>query len=164
MENKYIITVYTENKVGLMGQITTVFTYRDVNLESITASESAVEGVHKFVLVVHTTQDKVKQLVKQLEKKIDILKACYYQTEEVIRQELALYKVSRNSNMEQLIRQHNIRILEIEQDYMVLEKTGHQEEIANLFDMLQPYGVQQFVRSGAVAITKNNSVEENTIL
>ena len=48
MEQEYIITVFSENKVGLLSQITTVFTCRDVNIESLTTSESALAGIHKF--------------------------------------------------------------------------------------------------------------------
>ena len=55
MEQEYIITVFSENKVGLLSQITTVFTCRDVNIESLTTSESALQGIHKFTIVVRTT-------------------------------------------------------------------------------------------------------------
>ena len=74
MEQEYIITVFSENKVGLLSQITTVFTCRDVNIESLTTSESALQGIHKFTIVVRTTPDQVDKLVRQVEKKIDVLK------------------------------------------------------------------------------------------
>ena len=50
MEQEYIITVFSENKVGLLSQITTVFTCRNVNIESLTTSESALAGIHKFII------------------------------------------------------------------------------------------------------------------
>ena len=123
MEQEYIITVFSENKVGLLSQITTVFTCRNVNIESLTTSESALAGIHKFTIVVQ--------------------------------QEIALYKVTRSRNVEQLVRRHNVRILEIDDDYIVVEKTGYKSETRELFELLQPYGVQQFVRSGTVAIVKS---------
>ena len=121
MEQEYIITVFSENKVGLLSQITTVFTCRDVNIESLTTSESALQGIHKFTIVVRTTP----------------------------------YKVTRSRGVEQLVREHNVRILEIDEDYIVVEKTGHKADTQALFRLLQPYGVQQFVRSGTVAIIKS---------
>ena len=86
MEQEYIITVFSENKVGLLSQITTVFTCRNVNIESLTTSESALTGIHKFTIVVRTGPDRVEKLARQVEKKIDVLKALgfhdfdFYQT------------------------------------------------------------------------------------
>lgn len=96
MEQEYIITVFSENKVGLLSQITTVFTCRDVNIESLTTSESALQGIHKFTIVVRTTPDQVDKLVRQVEKKIDVLKTFVYTPDEVVQQEIALYKVTRS--------------------------------------------------------------------
>lgn len=155
MNKEYIITVFSENKVGLLSQITTVFTCRNVNIESITASESALNGIHKYTIVVYSEPDQIEKLVKQIEKKIDVLKAFVYTPDEVIQQEIALYKVTRSNSVEKLVRDQHVRILEIGEDYIVLEKTGHKEETQALFQLLQPYGVQQFVRSGQVAIIKS---------
>lgn len=155
MEQEYIITVFSENKVGLLSQITTVFTCRNVNIESLTTSESALAGIHKFTIVVRTGPDQVEKLARQVEKKIDVLKVFVYTSDEVVQQEIALYKVTRSRNVEKLVREHNVRILEIDDDYIVVEKTGHKAETQALFRLLQPFGVQQFVRSGTVAIIKS---------
>lgn len=155
MNKEYILTVFSENKVGLLSQITTVFTCRNVNIESLTVSESALAGIHKFTIVVYTDPEQIEKLAKQIEKKIDILKVFVYTSDEVVQQEIALYKVTRSNNVEKLVRDHHVRILEICDDYIVVEKTGHKEETQKLFDLLKPYGVQQFVRSGQVAIIKS---------
>ena len=155
MEQEYIITVYSENKVGLLSQITTVFTCRNVNIESLTTSESALAGIHKFTIVVRTDPEKIEKLARQVEKRIDVLKVFVFTSDEVVQQEIALYKVTRSRNVEQLVRRHNVRILEIDDDYIVVEKTGYKSETRELFELLQPYGVQQFVRSGTVAIVKS---------
>lgn len=155
MEQEYIITVFSENKVGLLSQITTVFTCRNVNIESLTTSESALAGIHKFTIVVRTDPEKIEKLARQVEKRIDVLKVFVFTSDEVVQQEIALYKVTRSRNVEQLVRWHNVRILEIDDDYIVVEKTGYKSETRELFELLQPYGVQQFVRSGTVAIVKS---------
>lgn len=155
MNKEYILTVFSENKVGLLSQITTVFTCRNVNIESLTVSESALAGIHKFTIVVYTDPEQIEKLAKQIEKKIDILKVFVYTPDKVVQQEIALYKVTRSNNVEKLVRDHHVRILEICDDYIVVEKTGHKEETQKLFDLLKPYGVQQFVRSGQVAIIKS---------
>ena len=155
MEQEYIITVFSENKVGLLSQITTVFTCRNVNIESLTTSESALAGIHKFTIVVRTDPEKIEKLARQVEKRIDVLKVFVFTSDEVVQQEIALYKVTRSRNVEQLVRRHNVRILEIDDDYIVVEKTGYKSETRELFELLQPYGVPQFVRSGTVAIVKS---------
>ena len=155
MEQEYIITVFSENKVGLLSQITTVFTCRNVNIESLTTSESALAGIHKFTIVVRTDPEKIEKLARQVEKRIDVLKVFVFTSDEVVQQEIALYKVTRSRNVEKLVREHNVRILEIDDDYIVVEKTGYKSETRELFELLQPYGVQQFVRSGTVAIIKS---------
>ena len=92
MNKEYIITVFSENKVGLLSQITTVFTCRDINIESLTTSESSIPGIHKFTIVVITDPEKIEKLVKQIEKKIDVLKAFVFTPDEVVQQEIALTK------------------------------------------------------------------------
>ena len=155
MEKEFIITIFSENTVGLLSQITTVFTQRNINIESITASESAIKGIYKHTIMVKNDPEKVANLVKQIEKKVDVLKAFCYSPSEVVLQELALYKVQRSRNVEELVRRHNVRILDIHDDYIVLEKTGHREEIVDLYHMLKPYGIYQFVCSGQIAIIKS---------
>ena len=139
----------------MLSQITTVFTHRNVNIESLTASESAIEGIHKYTIFVKNDEEKVTNLVKQIEKKIDVLKVFCYSPNEVVLQQVALYKVQRGRNVEDLVRRHNVRILDIHDDFIVLEKTGHKEEINELYQMLSPYGLYQFVCSGPVAIIKS---------
>ena len=113
MEKEYIITIFSENKVGLLNQITIVFTYRDVNIESLTASESSIPGIYKYTVVVHTDPEKVEKLAKQIEKKIDVLKVFVFTPDELVLQEIALYKVARNKNIENLVRDQHLSLIHI---------------------------------------------------
>lgn len=162
MENTlYTITVFSENTVGLLGQITIIFTRRALNIETLSVSPSAIKGIHKFTITVLTTEDVVRKVVQQIDKRIDILKAYYNTDEGLIFQEIALYKVAtdkliENGSVEDLIRKYHIRILEMNNDFVVLQKAGHYEETQDLFDELsESVGVLQFIRSGRVAITKS---------
>ncbi|HZH71879.1 MAG TPA: acetolactate synthase small subunit [Mariniphaga sp.] len=160
MKQEYIITVYSENHIGLLTRITLVFTRRKVNIESLTVSESAVSGVYKFTIVINTTQEQIIKIVGQIEKLIDVLKAFYHTNDEMIYQEVALYKVPTeaiydNDTIERLVRNSGARILEITREYTVIEKTGHKEETQALFEELNKTKVMQFIRSGRVAITRD---------
>ena len=160
MKQEYIITAYSENHIGLLNRITIIFTRRKVNIESLTVSESALQGISKFTIVVNEEKEKVVNIVKQIDKQIEVLKAFYYTNDEMIFQEIALYKVPTTALMEsdqieKLIRIHNARILEITHEYTVIEKTGHKEETQELFEGLNSFGVLQFIRSGRIAITRS---------
>jgi len=159
MKEEFTLTVYSENVVGLLNQVTTVFTRRHINIESITASASAIKGIHKITIVIFSTHEQVEKLVGQIEKRIDVLKAYYFRTHEIVYQEIALYKVPTKSllegnEVEQLVRKHGARILEMTQEYVVIQKTGHKEETQDLYEKLQPYGLTQFTRSGRVAVNR----------
>ena len=159
MLNSFTITVYTENQTGLLQRVVSVFTRRHININSLTTSMSSIEGIHRFTIVVEVAEDMVQRLVAQLEKQVDVLKAFYYQEEEIVYQEIALYKVpteafSEGDQVERLIRSHNARVLEIEPEYIVVEKTGHQHETEALLNELKQIGIYEFVRSGRVAIVR----------
>ena len=159
MKKRYTLSVFTENHIGLLNRVTIIFTRRHINIESITASESEVKGVFRYTIVVICEHKQVKNLVKQIEKLVDVLGALYYEDENTVYQEIALYKVGTKSfqkagKMETLIRKHNARILTVEEEFSVIEKTGHQWETQALFEDLEPLGVLEFARSGRVAITR----------
>ena len=156
----YTVTVYSENQVGLLNQISIIFTRRQLNIESLSVSGSAIEGVHKFTITTYSDRETMEKLVKQIEKRIDVLRAFFYTDDEIIFQEVALYKVPTDKllddrSIEDLIRKHNARILEVNRTHTVIEKSGHPDETQSLFEELSRYDVMQFVRSGRVAITKS---------
>ncbi|HQU59825.1 MAG TPA: acetolactate synthase small subunit [Saprospiraceae bacterium] len=159
-EKKYFtITVFTENQSGLLSRVVSVFSRRHINIESLTTSRSSIPGIHRFTIVVNVTHEMVEKLVAQLERQVDVLKAFFYEPDEIVYQEVALYKVpthifSNSENVEQLIRSHNARILIIEPEFIVIEKTGHENETEALFKDLEKIGIYEFVRSGRVAIPK----------
>ncbi|NPA35354.1 MAG: acetolactate synthase small subunit [Chlorobi bacterium] len=159
MKQEFTISIYSENHIGLLSQVSTVFTRRNVNIESITSSESAIPGIHKITIVAITEKELIDKVQTQLDKRIDVVKSFVFTEDEVIHQEIALYKVPteailESNEVERLIRKHNARILEISKEYTVIEKTGHKSETQELFEKLSQFGVTQFTRSGRVAVTK----------
>ncbi len=158
----YTITVFSENVVGVLSQITATFTRRQMNIETLSVSPSAISGIHKFTITTFATAEEVMQkLVKQIDKRVDVLKAYYNIDDELVHQEIALYKIKTQklvatSNVEELIRKYNARILDVSDHSTILQKTGHYAETQALFNELsESIGVLQFIRSGRVAITKS---------
>ncbi|WP_026474471.1 acetolactate synthase small subunit [Alkaliflexus imshenetskii] len=162
MKEEFTLSIFSENHVGLLNQITNVFTRRNLNIESLTTSESAIAGIHKFTIVVFSTREEIEKVAKQIEKKIDVIKAFVLTADEIIHQEIALYKVPTKAlldgnQIEGLVRQYGARILEVTPEYTVIEKTGHKAETQELFEKMDKYGVVQFTRSGRIAITKSKA-------
>jgi len=168
-ENKtYTISVYTENNLGLMNRISGIFLKRHINLESITASQSEIKGVTRFLFVIKLSEDKVRKLVGQIEKQIEVIKAYYHTDEETIYQESALYKIATDllfddRQIQNIIKNSNANIVTVAKDYFVIEKTGRRKETEQLYNELTPYGIKQFVRSGRISVSKEAMNISNTL-
>ncbi len=161
LKQEYTITIYTENQVGLLNRIAIIFSRRKINIESLNTSPSEVDSVHRFTIVINETEDVVRKLCRQVEKQVEVLKAYYNTEEEIVWQELALYKVSTDAiaekvKVERLLREFGARAVVIRKDYTVFETTGHREETDRLIKALEPYGLIEFVRSARVAIIKES--------
>jgi acetolactate synthase-1/3 small subunit len=160
LRKRYTISVLSEDRPGLLNRVTIIFTRRKLNIESINVSTSEVPGVSRYTLVVNTTKDQADKVVNQIRKLVEVLGAFVYEEDEIYYQEIALYKVPtkiflHGNKIENLVRSNNARLLVIEEDYIVIEKTGHKHETQQLFNLLNEYGVLEFVRSGRVAISKS---------
>lgn len=158
MEKILTVSIFTENKIGILNRITTVFTRQQMNIDSITASETEVKNVYRYTIVLRTTKEQINKVISLIEKLIDVLKVFVHEDEEIVHQEIALYKIRTdklsNHNIENVIRNNNARIVSVDSAYLVIEKTGHKSETQSLFNELEIFGVLEFVRSGRVAVTK----------
>lgn len=160
-KQEYNISIYTENQIGLLTRIAIIFSRRKINIESLNTSPSEIESIHRFNIVITETEDVVRKLCRQIEKQIEVLKVYFNTNEDVIWQEMALYKVpteeiAEKVLVERLLRENGARVVVIRTDYTVFETTGHREETDMLITKLQPYGLIEFVRSARIAIIKNS--------
>lgn len=159
MNKQYTLSIFTEDRIGLLNRITIIFTRRHINIESITASETEVKGIYRYTIVVNVSAELVAKLVGQIEKQVEVLKAFYHLTPEIISREVALYKIAvsaleRNEEFNQLLQRNHAKILSLSPEYLIVEKTGDEHEIRKLFNELETFGILEFARSGKVAVTK----------
>lgn len=160
-KKEFTLTVYTENQIGIITRVSTLFSRRKINIVSMSTSASEAEGIHRFTIVIHESEEAVRKLSRQLEKQVEIIKVYYNTEEEIIWQEQALYKVptpiiAEKASVERLLRQYGARAVVIRKDYTVFETAGHSEEIDKLTDALTDFGLIEFVRSARIAIIKNS--------
>lgn len=172
MENKrlYTLLVYSENVAGILNQITAVFTRRQVNIESLNVSPSSIEGVHKYTITAWSTADQIEKITKQIEKKIDVVKANYFSDDQLFIRETGLYKLStqallENPEVSRTIRRREASITEVNPTYVIVMKNGKTEDILNLYYALNEFGcVLQYTRSGRIAVTRSMQEEVSKFL
>ena len=156
----YTISVYTENNIGLLNRISAIFQRRHFNIESLNTSVSEIEGVSRFTIVVNITEVQVKKLIGQIEKQVEVIKAYYHTDEETIYQESCLFKIKSDLLFEErqiqnIIKESNAIIVTVNKEFFVIEKSGRKAEIELLHRELSAFGIMQFVRSGRIAVTKD---------
>ncbi len=155
----FTISVYSENNVGLLNRISGIFLKRHINIEGLNVSKSEIDDVSKFTIVVHTTEKWVHNIVGQIEKQIEVIKAFYHTDDETIYQESALFKIASSllfdeRQIQNIIKESNSQIVTVSRDFFVLAKSGRRSEINEMHDLLKPYGIMQFVRSGRISVSK----------
>lgn len=159
-ENKsYTISVYTENNIGLLNRISAIFQRRHINIESLNTSVSEIEGVSKFTILVKMSEEKIKKIIGQIEKQVEVIKAYYHSEEDTIYQESCLFKIKSDllfdeRQIQNIIKESHARIVTVNKEFFVLEKSGRREEIELLHRELSVFGIMQFTRSGRIAVTK----------
>ena len=160
MVKTFTISIYSENNVGLLNRISAIFLKRHINIESLTTSQSEINDVFRFIIIVKLEEEGVKKLINQIEKQVDVIRAFYHTDEETIFQESALYKVKSSALFEErhiqnIIKESHANIVTVSPKYFVIEKTGFRNETDRLYLDLEPFGLLQFVRSGRISVTKS---------
>lgn len=156
----YTICIFTENTIGLLNRITIIFTRRRVNIESLTVSETERKGVSRFTIVIqHELREEVEKLVRQIRKIVEVMAVFGYLNDEIVYNEIALYKIAtplgaRSLDVETINKQYKAWVVYWGLDYVVIEKTGNNDDIFAFFEYLKQYEILEFVRSGRVAVGK----------
>ena len=172
MEQKlFKLQVYTENIAGILNQITAVFTRRQINIESLNVSPSSIKGVHKYTITAYSDEEMMKKVVKQIEKKIDVVKAHFYTNADLFLVEVALFKLAtdvvvKTPAVSHAIRHAKARFTEVNETFCVVVSQGKTDDIVSLFHELHktPGCVLQFTRSGRIAVTRSCQEEVSKFL
>ncbi len=156
---QFTVSVYTENNIGLLNRISAIFQRRHINIESMNISVSEIEGVSRFTIVVIMTEEKIKKIIGQIEKQIEVIKAYYHTEEEIIYQESCIFKMKSDllfdeRQIQNIIKDSNARIVTVNKEFFVIEKSGRKEEIELLHRELSVFGIMQFTRSGRISVSK----------
>ena len=154
MTKEYIVIAFTENQIGVLNRITALYLRRKINIESLKVSESSIRGISMFVISAFTTRETIDKLVKQLRNIIDVIQVEYYSNEELITQEIALYKITskifrESGTVDRIVREWNARIIEMNPQYVDAMRS----------ELEQQQLLTEFTRSGTVVLHRD-SVED----
>ena len=170
MEGKFTITAFTENSPGILHRITVMFTRRKINIESLTVSETERPGVSRFTIVVDSDRFTAEKIVRQIRRIVEARAVFLSENRDLVFKEIAFFKVAadnaeKRGEIEDLVHRYNALVTHIEPQFMVVEKTGREDEINSLFLLLEPLGIYEFVRSGRIAVAKRakNLIEAEKI-
>ena len=128
--------------------------------KAVTTSASEIEGVTRWTILVNMTEEQMKKIIGQIEKQVEVIKAYYHTDEETIYQESCMFKIKSDLLFEErqiqnIIKESNARIVTVNKEFFVLEKSGRKSEVELLHRELSAFGIMQFVRSGRIAVTKD---------
>lgn len=156
----YTISIYTENNIGLLNRISAIFQRRHINVESLNTSPSEIEGVSKFTILIRMSEERIKKIIGQIEKQVEVIKAYYHTEDDTIYQESCMFKIKSDllfneRHIQNIIKDSNARIVTVNKAFFVIEKSGKKEEIDLLYRELTVFGIMQFTRSGRIAVTKD---------
>ncbi len=159
----YTIIIYTENKPGILYRIADAFLKRKINIESLTVSEIEAQKMSRFTITVKGTQLGIEKITKQLYKIIEVVKVLETTDSELVFREIALIKVStknpgKRQEVEEIADLFRAKIVYVGSNYLMIEKSGSEEAINSLYSLLKPFGIREFVRSGRIALTKEEQM------
>ena len=160
--HEFTITIYAENMIGVLNRITTMFSRRRINIESLNVAATEVEGIHRFTILILNLEDAIKKLCLQIEKQVEVFKCFYHTNTEIVWQEQAFYKVvnsaANRAKFEKLLLQNGGKQLSGQNDeYVIFETTGTPEATIALAKELEPLGLAEFVKGGRIAVTKSGN-------
>ncbi len=163
-ENRlYTITAFAENSPGVLHRLTSTLTRRKINIESLTVSETVEKGISRFTIVINTHLGLIKTITKQIDRIIEITKAYYSEDQDLVFKEIALIRVKAEdaktrAEVEQKANDYDSNVTYVCDKYVIVEKTGNEDEINSLYHMFESYGVIGLVRSGRIALKKEISI------
>ena len=159
MKRIYTISAYTENHPGVLHRLTSVFTRRKVNIDSLTVSETEREEISRFTIVVQCDPLMVRKIARAIDRIIEVVDVFVSQNEHLLFKEIAFIRVAAESpdkrnEIEEFAHRHGGVIGYASDDSIIVETMGSEDEIKSLYLLLERFGIKEFIRSGRIAVRK----------
>jgi acetolactate synthase-1/3 small subunit len=159
---RYTIAILVENRFGVLSRVSGLFSGRGYNIDSLSVAETLDPTIARMTIVARATQLVIEQLVKQLHKLIDVIKVIDLTDEEHVSREMLLLRVgAAPATRAEILRIADIfraKIVDVTPLSYTLEVTGDESKISAIVELLRPFGIQEVVRTGKVAIARGSKI------
>ena len=160
MTNRHTLAVLVENKPGVLTRVAALFARRAFNIKSLAVGETEPPEISRMTIIVDADSAPIEQVVKQLNKLINVLKVVELEPEDSVERRLLLMKVqadeTRRTSVLQIVDLFRAHIVDVQPESVVIESVGSLPKLEALLRALEPYGVTELVQSGAVAIGRGS--------
>ncbi|WP_323737098.1 acetolactate synthase small subunit [Methanosphaera sp. ISO3-F5] len=155
--NKHTISILVENKTGVLQRVAGLFTRRDFNIDNITVGKTANTKISRITITTYGDNNTLEQIIKQLNKLIEVIKVREMKPENTLRRQLALLKIHapKEQDKAEIIQYVNIfrgHIIDVTPKTITVEITGNPDKINALMNLLRPYGIKETAKTGITAI------------
>lgn len=164
MKQRHIISALVENHSGVLARVSTLISGRGFNIDSLTVGETHDPSVSRMTIVTVGDDRVCEQMVKQLDKLVDVIKVEDIKDEEIIDRELMLLKVSASGSAErsdvmQIANTFRAKIVDVNSKHLTVEVTGTESKVDAMIELLEPFGILEVVRTGLVAIARRSTMQ-----
>jgi len=158
MHDRHTLSVLVENKPGVLTRIAGMFARRGYNIHSLAVGPTEDERVSRLTLVVGTEAVQLEQIIKQLNKLVNVLKIVELDAQAAIEREMQLVKVNADpairSQIIEIAEVFRAKIVDVDHDSITIEVAGNPSKLEAIVELLQPYGIRELVRSGTIALAR----------
>jgi len=164
---KHTLIALMENKPGVLSRVANLFRRRNYNIESLSVGHSETESISRMTIVLDGDERIVDQVVKQLEKLVNVTEVINVSSQPTVIRELALIKVKAGpgtrSEIIELTNVFRARIIDVGATALTVEITGPEDRVDSLVGLLKPYGIEELARTGRVAMVRSGNGSSGTI-
>ena len=159
---KHTISVLVENHFGVLAHVSGLFSARGFNIDSLAVGETEDPSVSRMTIVAHGDDRVIEQIIKQLNKLVDVIKVHDLSEEENISRELVLVKVSAaastRSDILQVVNTFRAKVVDVNTQSLTVEVTGSEEKVDAMLELLRPFGIKEVVRTGTIALARKSEL------
>ncbi|ONK10988.1 acetolactate synthase small subunit [Streptomyces sp. MP131-18] len=158
--SKHTLSVLVENKPGVLARITSLFSRRGFNIDSLAVGTTEHPEVSRITIVVSVESLPLEQVTKQLNKLVNVLKIVELDPSAAVHRELVLVKVRADnesrSQIVEIVQLFRAKTVDVAPEAVTIEATGSSDKLEAMLRMLEPFGIKELVQSGAIAIGRGS--------
>lgn len=162
---RHTIAVLVKDHPGVLARVSSLFTRRGFNIESLAVGHTEENNISRMTIVVEGDERALEQITKQLNKLIDVIRVRDVSLYNSVERELALIKVNTNSlpirsEIMQIVNIFRAKVVDVDSQIMTMETTGTEDKVNAFIELLRPFGLKEIVRTGKIALSRGTILSQ----